>query len=584
MLHVAGTDILPKGEAKIMGPEKGYWQRTGPGRMSRRRVLGSITFGATGLAAAALGGCAPESQPAAVPSTSTQPQAPQPKRGGVLRRMNSLEVTFDLDPHTETPAKSRGLHLIYSGLVGYHPENYTVEPDLAQRWEQPDNVSVIFRLQPGVKWQNKPPANGRALTVDDVVTSLERVRTNEPRFQSRALLQGVKIEAPDSSTIKLTTPNPDAGFINKVTGDHFCVLAADVVARAGKFTEAEAAVGTGPFILKSRAEGIGAEYERNPDYFKPGLPYLDGIRTTFFAPAPPDSRAFAAFLAGQLDVVAVPGIDTQKYIASQGPGYSPLWYKADSMFMATPNVEAKPMDDARVTKALRLLIDHEEMKTAWLDLKIGKGVDGAFIAASIDSWDLKPEEWKNILEWKQPKTDAAREALSLLSAAGFTRDNPLKFELVADTGPYGDSSELLQAQWRQLSQGVVAADLRRVPAGPVQDEIRTKRLFSYMVVGNGGLNEMDAVLTNIYRSDASRNFWGYKDATLDGMIDRQRQIFDNNQRKAAIREINLHMIDKHPGVSLGNRLHLSATTPNVRNFYPELWMYGRVYDTVWLDS
>jgi ABC-type transport system substrate-binding protein len=255
------------------------------------------------------------------------------------------------------------------------------------------------------------------------------------------------------------------------------------------------------------------------------------------------------------------------------------------MTMATPNVDVKPFDDARVTKALRLLIDHEEMKTAWVDTKLGKGVDGAFLPPANSEWDLKPEEFARYVEWKQPKNDAVREATSLLDAAGFNRGNPLKVEIITDQGVYGDSGELVHAQWRQLSQGVVTPDLRRLPSGSELQNIRSRRLFSYMVIGNGTLlAEIDANLSGVYRSDASRNFWGYKDATLDAMIDRQRGIFQRDQRKAAVRDINLYLIDKHPGVIVANRLFLNAAQPNVRNFFPELHPNGRAWEGIWIDA
>src|SRR5207248_1116431 len=46
--------------------------------------------------------------------------------------------------------------------------------DLATGWEQPDDVTYIFKLRPNVKWQNIPPANGRTLTAQDVVWSWQR--------------------------------------------------------------------------------------------------------------------------------------------------------------------------------------------------------------------------------------------------------------------------------------------------------------------------------------------------------------------------------------------------------------------------
>ena len=66
---------------------------------------------------------------------------------------------------------------------------------------------------------------------------------------------------------------------------------------------------------------------------------------------------------------------------------------------------------------------------------------------------MSEDEYRH-LEWKQPKDEAAKEALSLLSAAGFNKDSPLKFEvIVRSSGIVPTATQLVQAQWKRLSQG-----------------------------------------------------------------------------------------------------------------------------------
>ena len=48
------------------------------------------------------------------------------------------------------------------------PGTFTVEPDLAERWEEPDDTTVVFHLRRGVRWHNKPPLYGSELTAEDV--------------------------------------------------------------------------------------------------------------------------------------------------------------------------------------------------------------------------------------------------------------------------------------------------------------------------------------------------------------------------------------------------------------------------------
>src|SRR5712692_6094217 len=101
--------------------------------------------------------------------------------------------------------------------VAYNIATYAIEPELAQKWEQASPTEYVFHLQPGVKWHNKPPSNGRAMTADDVLWSFKRAQTDDPRFNSRSLLAQIdKVEAPDRATIKITTKAPDASTFNKL--------------------------------------------------------------------------------------------------------------------------------------------------------------------------------------------------------------------------------------------------------------------------------------------------------------------------------------------------------------------------------
>jgi ABC-type transport system substrate-binding protein len=182
------------------------------GRWSRRRVLAAAGAG-TGLLVAGVA-CNSGNKQAGSTASSGAPQAQQPKRGGSLSYAGGAAGSNDtrgrtFDPTIQTQWASKQYTLFYERLLSYDLRSYKVGPELAQKWEQPSQTEYLFSLQPGVKWHNKPPANGRPLTADDIVWSLERARTDDPKFYSRSLLTLVdKIEAPDKSTIRVTTKGP----------------------------------------------------------------------------------------------------------------------------------------------------------------------------------------------------------------------------------------------------------------------------------------------------------------------------------------------------------------------------------------
>ena len=124
--------------------------------LSRRTLLQA------GLAAGATWSAWPFSSPPALWSAAAGP----PKRGGLLRVRGRDPV--HVDPHLARNARTHAaLSFVYSKLLRHkvgadvQPGTYIVEPDLAERWESPDDTTYIFYLRQGVHWHNKPPVNGR---------------------------------------------------------------------------------------------------------------------------------------------------------------------------------------------------------------------------------------------------------------------------------------------------------------------------------------------------------------------------------------------------------------------------------------
>jgi len=77
---------------------------------------------------------------------------------------------------------------------------------------------------------------------------------------------------------------------------------------------------------------------------------------------------------------------------------------------------------------------------------------------------------------------------------------------------------------------------------------------------------------------------GTNDTTLDAMIDKQQGIFDEKQRKAAIKDIILYEIDHGPSTIGANNYYLYGTKPKVQAYAPEHALNGRQYQWIWLDQ
>ena len=147
-----------------------------------------------------LGGAAVAAASGAVLDLGPQPAAADtPKRGGVFRLRG--EDPLGLDPQLSPSYRTMtNLSFTHSRLVkvkagpSVRPGTLPLEPDVAESWSRPDDVTYVFRLRRGVRWHPKPPVNGRELTANDVKFTYERFLSVPGNPNRGTLDQIAKIE------------------------------------------------------------------------------------------------------------------------------------------------------------------------------------------------------------------------------------------------------------------------------------------------------------------------------------------------------------------------------------------------------
>ncbi len=222
--------------------------------LSRRRLLG--TAAGAGLGVAATGMLAPG-------GTGAQDT---PVSGGTYIFGTGQSITT-LDPHIPGLLNDQNTSSgLWNGLVKMN-ENMEVLPDLAESWENPDPLTYIFHLRPGVKFHS-----GRELTADDVVFTLDRVKNPDTgsRWASFALPQYDHSEAVDPLTVKIVNSNPFPAQLSNLT--KVKIVDPETVADI-----AENPIGTGPFQLVEFIQDDRVVMERFPDYWDAANVYLDGV-------------------------------------------------------------------------------------------------------------------------------------------------------------------------------------------------------------------------------------------------------------------------------------------------------------------
>jgi peptide/nickel transport system substrate-binding protein len=248
---------------------------------------------------------------------------------------------------------------LYNGLVALD-KDFAPQPELADSWTIADEgKTYTFKLHPGVKWHD-----GKPFTSADVKFTFEQLLLKfHARTQTGVAPVLDKIETPDDLTVVFRFKTPYAPLLQQLN-----VIEAPILPRhlyEGGDPQNNPAnlkpVGTGPFKFVEYKKGQQVVMERNPDYWKPGLPYFDKL---IFSIVPEAATAMVAFERGEVDYVSVPGSDVARVEKLPGVtvGRSPAG-AGGSFCVQTVilNLEHSPLDKLPVRQALNIAIDRQRM-------------------------------------------------------------------------------------------------------------------------------------------------------------------------------------------------------------------------------
>ncbi|HEV8474785.1 MAG TPA: ABC transporter substrate-binding protein, partial [Methylomirabilota bacterium] len=377
--------------------------------------------------------------------------AQAPKRGGVLNAMLGEDPPGFSIHESATISGLWPVMPCYSNLVLFdqlkaQESAETVLPDLAEKWSWQDNYrNLVFFLRRGVKWHDGHPFTSRDVkyTFDIVREAPEapaKLRIN-PRKDWYGNVEA--IEAPDPHTVIFRLKRPQPSLLLMLASGYSPVYPAHVPLVELR----QKCVGTGPFRLKEYARGQVIELERNPEYFVPGRPYLDGIRYPIITER---STRQAALQSGRLDA-AMP-LEMTKTMAETVKAAAPSLVVAETGQIGSDNVimnhKRAPFDNVNVRRAISLAMDRQAFVQ-------GVRHGGAKVGTTVmprpfGAWGLPDKEMRGLPGYRGSQPDKA-ESRRLLAAAGYGPGKPLRVELTTRAfAIYVDLASFVADQLRQV--------------------------------------------------------------------------------------------------------------------------------------
>jgi peptide/nickel transport system substrate-binding protein len=464
-----------------------------------------------------------------------------PKRGGTLTYMIPADAPPSLDGHREgTFAMLHATAPFYSVLIRINPENPLSTTDfvcdLCTEMPTPtdEDATYTFKLRDGIKFHDGSP-----LTAADVVASWEHIihppeGVLSPRQSWYTMVD--KIEAPDAKIVLFRLKFATNAFLPALA-DPFTFIYQKANLDKDPHWYEKNILGSGPFKFVTYETGQSISGVRNPDYYRPGLPYLDGFTGIFAAKQATRIDAIRSDRAA-MEFRGLPPSAREELVNALGDKITVQQSDWNCGSLVMENHKVKPFDDARVRRALSLAIDRWQGAQALSKIANVRTVGGiVFPGSPLAATKAELEQiagyWPNI---EKSRTEAKR----LLKEAGA---EGLSFELLTRgvDQPYKTVGTWLVDEWSKIGLHVTQ---KVVPTGPF---IEAQRSGNYQVFSgancHGVVNPLLDVQTYLPGSYYTGNYEFYEDPREVALYEKMLRETDPARERALMREFEKYVLD-----------------------------------------
>ena len=515
---------------------------------------------------------------AAVPAAGEE----TPKHGGTLTYVIPADAPPSFDAHRETTyATIHSAAPFYSVLIRINPNNpgsaTDIVCDLCTEMPKPtDNGrTYTFKIRQGVKFHDGSP-----LTAKDVAASWQHIvfppeGVLSPRESHFVMVE--KVEAPDPTTVVFRLKFATDAFLPALAGPYNWIYQKAHLDQDPRWYEKNI-LGSGPFKFAGMEIGQSIKGVRNPDYYHPGLPYLDGFVGIY---ADKQATRVAALRSDRaaIEFRGFPPTVRDELAGALGNEITVQESDWNCGSFIEPNHKKKPFDDARVRRALTLAIDRwhtapEIAKIANVHTVGGIVFPGAPLAATNEELHEVAGFWRDI---EKSRTEARR----LLKEAGA---EGLSFELLNRNvdQPYKYNGNWVIDDWRKVGLNVTQ---RVVPTGPWFEAMRGGN-FEVTLVGNCQSVVNPLLDVQRYLPSYAGNYGQYEDQQAVDLYDKMLRETDFAKQRQLMRAFEKHVLDREAHQAF--LLWWYRTVPH--HSYVKGWKISTSHylnqdlATVWLDK
>jgi peptide/nickel transport system substrate-binding protein len=547
--------------------------------VDRRRFLKTAAGTTAGAALATWSLGRPPRARAAAPSSLARAAEPNPKRGGVLKWAGPAEVAH-FDVH-QGAGRATLCHL-YNNLVRFNPADglKTIIPDLAESWKiSPDGKVYTFKLRDGVKFHD-----GTAFSSADVVATFSRIifpPAGVASIYKDQFAAVEKVEAVDRLTVRFVLKEPRPYFLELFTPSSMVIYSKKVLDENNQDLRKVIAPGTGAFMFKERKVAEKWVMVRNPSYWDPELPYLDGLELLHI-PAWTDRGT--AVLTGQADYSVNVSLETHQEALKRKDIVGTVRYPGEfNSYQVHLNNERKPFNDPRVRRAINLAVSRQNLIKAF----------GTQEPIVLTRWMTHASELatprkdlEQMPAYRADKSADVAEAKKLMAAAGYP-DGVKGLDLVsASVAPH---AEILAPAFQEELRRTLNIDTKiRVMERALLIEEMKKGTFDMMLQTEyrSPISDPGPGWEMCLKTGGSLNFSRYSNPEFDRLLRQINGETDKTKRKRLFVQGMALLDETAPLYLIGFTDHLPMWRSAVKGHASEIRVFselGRV-DTFWIDK
>jgi peptide/nickel transport system substrate-binding protein len=500
----------------------------------------------------------------------------------VLKVIGLEPPTFDIHATVsyQTQLVSSFVHRTLFKFVNgakHGPSDFTLVPDLALKADvSKDGKLYTIALRPGVRWESRPPVNGRELVAADVKYTMERALKKSGYASLLGRIEAV--ETPDKYTVRVHLADAFAPFLHNLAEPWNGILAREVEDKQGDFKSAESLIGCGPFVLERYEPGVKAVFARNPGYYQKGLPHVDRIEWLFVKDR---ATQLSLFRAGQVDIPFYDGRIPRPEVGAfrkSNPTYPIVFWDWLAVRTLAMRTDKPPFSDVRVRRALSMAIDRKKWVAQYLE---GQGFeDHGPVPAPMREWKLSGKDLGEGAKYLEYNPAAAKK---LLAEAGLPNGFKAKCTHWPGYGPeYVEDLELCAYYLKAI--GVELQIVNEEYGNYIRGSFLGK--YDEMTWGPSSIfTEVDGYLYNFYYTGQPNNRSHVSDTQLDVMLDAQRRYTAKSSRKKVIDDIQRYIAERVYYVYTPYPKQVSSWNPRIKNYGSKnSFDRGAQLEVVWLDA